>query len=162
MADIRYPAHLPCPQTTTVSVKERRAMSEGDPIRYRPIQRNDVQLEQLTFMFRSFQLSQDFMNWFRDDLFDGGAWFSAEWPLPKGKARAVRRFLGVPSFPTFMAAVGWKVSVLSEVRGTGLSDVQGGVAGVGWNVVTPVPIDNWSFSNGNFTGSVIDDGGGGA
>jgi hypothetical protein len=158
---IKYPAHLPCPQTTTVVSKERRASSEGEPYRYRPLQRNCVQLEQLTFMFPTFQDAKDFMTWYHEELFDGGAWFSATWPLPQGLTSAVRRFVGVPRFPTFMPLVGWKLHTAAEVRGNGLGEVTGGnEAPRGWSAD---PLHQaggvWTLANSNYT-AILASGGG--
>lgn len=128
---------------------------------YRPLQRNDVQFESLTFMFRTFEQSAEFMRWWKEDLHFGGAWFSADWPLPQG-GRAVRKFVSPPSLPTFMPTVGWTLSIVAEVRGEGLADVFGGEdAPRGWSTN---PIDQyrrefWTFANQNYTAILVDGGG---
>jgi hypothetical protein len=161
--ELRYPASLPCPQTSEVRSKERRLMTEEERSarQYRPLQRNDVQLESLTFMFRTFEQSAEFMRWWKEELHFGGAWFSADWPLPQG-GRAVRKFVSAPSLPTFMPTVGWTLSIVAEVRGEGLADVFGGEdAPRGWSTN---PIDQyrrefWTFANQNYTAILVDGGG---
>lgn len=124
MAAIEYPAGLPCPQTSTIALRERRAVSPGMPQRYRRLSQNPVQTETLTFVFPTFAQADRFMSWWRDDLSEGGAWFSAHWPVPQGGS-AVRKFITEPEWSEFVPLVGWRVSVQAEVRGAGTAQVDG-------------------------------------
>jgi hypothetical protein len=120
MAALEYPAGLPCPQTSTVTPAERRALSEPDrPRDARALQRDRLEFERITWPPMSAAESAEFDEWWRDTLTFGGAWFAAEWPLPRGMVSAVRKFRGQPRYE-FVSGKFWRVSALCEVRGRGL------------------------------------------
>lgn len=116
---IVYPMTLPIPQTSTVTPAERRALSDPQrPRAARAMQRDRLEFERITLPPLSETESDAFFTWWRDTLFRGGAWFAAEWPLPRGFVTAVRKFREQPRWQ-FVAGGDWRLSALCEVRGRG-------------------------------------------
>jgi hypothetical protein len=124
-----FPASLQVPQTLTLVSGERRLMSDR-MTQVRGIQRDRTWTEQVTF--RPFNAAQAavFDAWWRDDLIEGGAWFSAQWPHPtqggtfaighgfgEDYLTTVRRFIGPPQW-SFLGKDLWRVTATFEVRGT--------------------------------------------
>lgn len=116
MPAIEVPAEVPCPSASEVSPVERRLISD---LTYtaRTIERDERQYQTLSFVFSAEQAAA-FRLWWRNDLYHGGAWFSAPatWPTPAGLVVKVRRFISAPNWS--YASVGyWRVSIDCEVRG---------------------------------------------
>lgn len=120
MNNVVYPPSLPCPQTSTVTPGERRALSDADrPREARNIQRDRLEFERITFPPMSLTDCETLMVFWRDTLKRGGAWFSADWPLPRGMhVQAVRKFREQPKWQ-FVPGGFWQLSALCEVRGRG-------------------------------------------
>lgn len=119
MAAITYPAGLPCPQTSTVTPAERRALSDPNrPRDARALQRDRLEFERITWPPMPIEQSEELLTWWRNDLTYGGAWFTASWPLPRGEVAAVRKFREQPKWG-FIAGGFWRLSALCEVRGRG-------------------------------------------
>jgi hypothetical protein len=120
MAALEYPAGLPCPQTSTVTPAERRALSDSDrPRDARPLQRDRLEFERITWPPMTEAQSAEFDAWWRETLTFGGAWFAADWPLPRGMVTAVRKFREQPRLQ-FVPGGFWRISALCEVRGRGM------------------------------------------
>lgn len=123
MAAITYPATLPGPSIAPVTGAERRLIPPRDGVRQsRPAQLDRLAVQRVTFEFVDFADCQVFRQWFEGDLVEGGAWFSATWPLPQGWVSGVRRFLAPPRWD-FIPAIGWRVSAECQLRGRGLAPV---------------------------------------
>lgn len=123
MASVSYPSGLPCPQTSTVTPAERRALSNADrPREARNIQRDRLEYERLTWPPMRTEQTDILMAWWRDTLIFGGAWFESTWPLPRGLVAAVRKLREQPKWE-FVAGGFWRLSALCEVRGRGESPV---------------------------------------
>jgi hypothetical protein len=145
MAAIVYPATLPVPQTSTVTPAERRALSDAQrPRQARALQRDRLDYERLTFPPMDADHSAIFRAWWKDTLIYGGAWFAAQWPLPRGFVTAVRKFREQPRWE-FVPGGYWRVSALCEVRGAGELPTDGlvpmiyiGVEGNTYTVGPPV------------------------
>lgn len=116
---IAYPASLPTPQTSGVASSERRFLATPErPRQARAIQRDRSYTEQLSFPPMRAEQYAVWREWWRNDLLEGGAWFSAEWPLPQGYGTAVRKFLAAPDW-AFIPGGMWRISAVCEVRGAG-------------------------------------------
>lgn len=119
MPAIQVPAGVPCPQTSTVVPEEGRLLSEPDraPRAARTVELDERQFQTFTWMMSAEQAAT-FRDWWRNELYEGGAWFSAPdtWPQPEGFMVKVRRFIGAPAWS--YAGMGfWRVAVDCEVRG---------------------------------------------
>jgi hypothetical protein len=121
MASVSWPRTLPCPQTSTVTPAERRALSSADrPREARNIQRDRLEYERVTWPAMDIPKAGTILTFWRDTLKHGGAWFVADWPLPRGiHTQAVRKFREQPRWQ-FIAGGFWQLSALCEVRGRGL------------------------------------------
>lgn len=118
MPAIQYPTELPTPSTGDLTAFERRQITEGDgPRQDRAMQREWLALQELEFRFNESE-AETFQAWWDADLYQGGAWFSAVWPLPQGLVETARRFLGTPKWDLADAGI-WFVRADSEVRGGG-------------------------------------------
>jgi hypothetical protein len=106
---IAYPATLPDPIRAPMQSAERRILSTlPGPRNARALQRQRMAGQEIEFVF-TYAEAQAFAAWVKNDLIDGGAWFTANWPQPQGGA-GTRRFIGAPSSPTFVPNVGWHVT----------------------------------------------------
>jgi hypothetical protein len=120
MTAVLYPRSLPCPQTSVVTPAERRALSDPQrPREARNVQRDRLEYERVTWPpFDPDKAEAIFVFW-RDTLHRGGAWFTAEWPLPRGlRMQVVRKFREQPKWQ-FIPGGFWQLSALCEVRGRG-------------------------------------------
>jgi len=120
MASVAWPRTLPCPQTSTVTPAERRALSSADrPREARNIQRDRLEYERVTWPPFDQAKAEAILTFWRDTLQRGGAWFVADWPLPRGlRVQAVRKFREQPKWQ-FIPGGFWQLSALCEVRGRG-------------------------------------------
>lgn len=119
MALIEYPSTLPGPVSAPIQSAERRLLSQlPGPRNSRPGQRDRIETQQLSFVF-TFDETAIFDAWFKDDLSDGGAWFAASWPLPRGGI-GVRKFIGALEWSEYFTNVGWRLNATCEVRGLGI------------------------------------------
>lgn len=113
-----YPASLPCPQVSIVAPAERRLASDlSGNKQYRALQRDYLATERLQWTLRQDE-SETFQAWWRDELREGGAWFSAHWPSPQGGTLA-RRFTVPPRWEYIHNGAHkrmWRVSAECEVR----------------------------------------------
>lgn len=115
-----YPAELPVPQTSTVTPVERRALSDADyPREAVAIERDRMQIEEITLPPMQADQLAVFWAWWRNELVYGGAWFAATWPLPVGMVTAVRKFVGTPQ-REYIAPGFWRITAVCEVRGIGV------------------------------------------
>lgn len=120
MAVIRYPDNLPAPWVATIKSNERRALDDLPGLRQtRYLQRDRLATQQMQFVFYKLDDVQTFYAWVRDTLFEGGAWFAADWPLPQG-GTGVRKFIQKPAYPTLQGVGVWTVTATCEVRGRGV------------------------------------------
>src|SRR5438309_2184236 len=121
MAVVTYPKSLPCPQTSIVTPAERRALSSADrPRDARNIQRDRRDYERVTWPPFDPAKADAILTFWRDTLHHGGAWFVADWPLPRGRnIQVTRKFHDQPTWK-FIAGGLWQLSAVCEVRGLGL------------------------------------------
>jgi len=106
---IAYPATLPDPIRAPIQSAERRILSTlPGPRQARALQRQRMAGQEIEFVF-TYAEAQAFAAWVKNDLIDGGAWFTANWPQPQG-GPGTRRFIGAPSSPKFVPNVGWHVT----------------------------------------------------
>lgn len=116
---LQSPPTLPVPQTSTVTPAERRALSDSNrPRDARALQRDRLDYERITWPPMAPAKTQVLLDWWRDELIYGGAWFSATWPLPRGFVSAVRKMREQPRWQ-FVPGGYWRISALCEVRGRG-------------------------------------------
>lgn len=121
MTAIAYPPALPGPISAPLQSVERRLLSSlPGPRQSRALQRDRLAGQQVDFIFTNAQAAI-FAAWVKNDLYEGGAWFSANWQQPQGGPGA-RRFIGAPSYPQYLPAFGWHVSAVCEVRGQGVTE----------------------------------------
>lgn len=120
---IDYPASLPCPQTAALSLAERRRIGQYAVRETSPLWRDSAgSMYRATFVFKSYEQMQTFMEWGEETAHHWAAWFNADgWPLPRGRG-GVFRFVGAPSFPEFLPTLqSWRIAATFEVRGASVS-----------------------------------------
>ncbi len=112
-----YPSVLPCPASLTFVPRERRLLPTVDPLvnNARQVQLDDVSQVRATFVLTE-DKAQVWSDWYETDLQEGGAWFTASWPLPQGRGPANWRMVGGPSWALLNGAGQWQVSVQFEVQ----------------------------------------------
>lgn len=150
---IVYPESLPCPQTSSVTAADRRLLTDkdrprGDAI---AIQRDRLEFEQVTWPPLNAIQTATLRAWWKDVLIEGGAWFEATWPMPRGRVPTVRKFTGSLQWE-FIAGGFWRVSGTTEVRGRGLSPL----------TAVDDPFDEFNalvlrFDSGNGSTAFLDD-----
>lgn len=134
-----FPTSLPCPQTETVTPFDRgQRSSEDRPREARALSLDRLAIVRATWPPLSPEDAATFYAFWKDDLFDGGAWFNATWPLPQGKVPAVFKFVQQPRF-RFVPGGRWRVEAVLEQRGRGQSVIAGGTPGV--------PSNPWNSAN---------------
>jgi hypothetical protein len=96
------------------------------PFDARAFQRDRHAIQRVTFPAMTAAEVKIFSDWYQDDLYNGGCWFAATWPLPEGIVAAVRRFMQPPRFEYLYSGF-WRISAVFEVRGRGMLPVRGPV-----------------------------------
>lgn len=131
-----YPTTLRVPQTEIVTPMERAQFSDPDrPREARALSRDRLAIVRATWAPMSPAEAAIFEQWWRVDVYEGGAWFNATWPLPQGMVPAVFRFIEQPRW-RFVPGGRWRVEAVLEQRGRGLSVIDGpnsGPASNPWN-----------------------------
>lgn len=123
-----YPTTLPVPQTETVTPFDRAQYSNRDrPREARALSLDRLALVRATWPPLSPAEAAIFEAWWRVDIYQGGAWFNATWPLPQGSVPAVFRFIEQPRW-RFVPGGRWRLEGLLEQRGRGLSVIDGAAA----------------------------------
>lgn len=124
-APIIYPDGFPCPLTSSLQRTEGRLLSQlAGPRQSRVASRDKVRTRQVTFMLESPAQCIAWLSWGLSTLQNWAAWFSVSWPLPEGGA-ANHRFLGVPSYPQFVAGLnGWQVQATLQIAGRAMAPTQ--------------------------------------
>lgn len=119
MAQLSYPATLPAPHEIDMAPTERRRLSDVPGVLSAAGKWRDFGGEQaLRWVFSRAEMTL-FQDWVRDDLQDGGAWFSSDWRQPNGLAGGVRRFVSPPTYSHISqdGAGLWNVEATVEIRG---------------------------------------------
>lgn len=117
MAALVYPPQLPCPTAAPITSTERRALSSLDGLRRsRALWRDRHATRTVQFAF-TFAEVQAFSAWVDDVLLLAGSWFACDWRMPDGSTVSVCRFITPPSYPEYLAGIGWRVTADVEVRG---------------------------------------------
>ncbi len=120
-----YPVALPCPQTELVTPFERGQASDKErPREARALSRDRLALVRATWPPLSPADAATFYQWWSADIYQGGAWFNATWPLPQGKVGAVFRFIEQPRW-RFVSGGRWRIEGLLEQRGRGEPVIDG-------------------------------------
>lgn len=133
---IDYPAFLPTPQRSTVSPAEGRQLFEQNLPRFaRAISTENRQFESLQWPAMSSADHEALMDWWKNTLIYGGAWFNATWPLPRGRIAAVRRMMRPPK-REYAGKGMWRTTAVCEVRGLSQPAQEGtpdaGTPVIGW------------------------------
>lgn len=112
-----YPTSLPAPAALSFVSRERRLLQPVDPLvnNARQFQRDDVPNVQAVFRLTEAQ-SESWSDFYETDLQQGGAWFTANWPLPQGRGYANWRMVGGPAWSLLDGAGQWAVTVQFEVQ----------------------------------------------
>lgn len=119
MSSLTYPSSLPCPKSSTVTPVERRALSNAArPREARALARDRLEVEKIEFPPMTPIEFATFRVWWESDLVLGGAWFAADWPLPRGIITAVRKFIGAPVW-SYLPGGFWRITATCQVRGRG-------------------------------------------
>ena len=130
-----YPSGLRVPQTENVTPFDRSQPSDRDrPRESRALSLDRLAVVRATWPPFSPAESAIFEQWWRVQLYEGGAWFNATWPLPQGRVPAVFRFIEQPRW-RFVPGGRWRVEAVLEQRGRGISVIDGGAAegpGIAW------------------------------
>lgn len=95
---VKYPEDLPCPQVDTdLTPRERRYISDvGEVKKLRRFQSTfQAERHRISFVFTRAQAAA-FMEWYKEDIIDGGAWFYADWPILHKEKRIAYRFVTRP------------------------------------------------------------------
>lgn len=119
-----YPPELPGPTSAPLTPTERRLRSEiPGPMQLRGVQRDFHGVQRLQFVFTADQ-ARKFREWWEIDLYRGGMWFSADWPLPWARKGNVYRFRSAPSWEFIPGGPRGRgvrrLSIEVEVRGRGV------------------------------------------
>lgn len=120
-----YPSGLRVPQTENVTPFDRSQPSDRD----RPRESRALSLDRLAVVRATWPPftpaeAAIFEQWWRVQLYEGGAWFNATWPLPQGRVPAVFRFIEQPRW-RFVPGGLWRVEAVLEQRGRGLTVIDG-------------------------------------
>jgi len=147
-----YPSGLPVPQTETVTPFDRAQLSNADrPREARALSLDRLAVVRATWPPLSPADAAIFEQWWRVQIYEGGAWFNATWPLPQGAVPAVFRFIEQPRW-RFVPGGRWRIEGLLEQRGRGLSVIDGPNSGVPsnpWNSANE--LGTVIFTDGDFT-----------
>lgn len=136
---IDYPLSLPVPQTMLVTPMDRAARSDPDrPREARALSRDRLDIVRATWPPLSPEQAAVFQGFWRDDIYQGGAWFNASWPLPQGTVPAVYKFIQQPRW-RFVPGGMWRIEALLEKRGRTLRVVDGTAPGI--------PSNPWNSAN---------------
>ncbi|MBP7621055.1 MAG: hypothetical protein KA745_08825 [Gemmatimonadales bacterium] len=134
-----YPAGLRVPQTENVTPFDRSQTSNHDrPRESRALSLDRLAVVRATWPPFSPAEAAIFEQWWRVDLYDGGAWFNATWPLPQGRVPAVFRFIEQPRW-RFVPGGRWRIEGVLEQRGRGLTVIDGPNSGP--------PSNPWNSAN---------------
>jgi hypothetical protein len=127
MALLEYPSTLRAPTAAPLARTERRLLDEiPGPRDGRVTQRDRLSGQDLEFIFTYAEL--EIWSAWLETIFEAGAWFSARWAQPEGGV-GIRRFIGVPSYPVYVANVGFRVQGRVEIRGASVAEVSDGGGG---------------------------------
>ena len=149
-----YPIGLPVPQTETVTPFDRAQLSNQDrPREARALSTDRLAVVRATWPPLSPTDAAIFQEWWKVQIYQGGAWFNATWPLPQGSVPAVFRFIEQPRW-RFVPGGRWRIEGVLEQRGRGLSVIDGPNAGPPsnpWNSANEVGLV--TFTDSDFTAS---------
>lgn len=149
-----YPTTLPIPQTASVTPFDRAQLSNGDrPREARALSTDRLAVVRATWPPLSPADAAVFQEWWQVQIYEGGAWFNATWPLPQGTVEAVFRFIEQPRW-RFVPGGRWRIEGVLEQRGRGLSVIDGpntGSPSTPWN--SENELGAVTFSDGDFTAS---------
>lgn len=134
-----YPTTLRVPQTEIVTPIGRAQLSDPDrPREARALSRDRLAIVRATWAPMSPAKAAIFEQWWRVDIYEGGAWFNATWPLPQGVVPAVFRFIEQPRW-RFVPGGRWRIEGVLEQRGRGLTVIDGPNSGP--------PSNPWNSAN---------------
>ncbi len=120
-----YPTALRVPQTENVTPFERAQLSDADrPRDARALSLDRLAIVRATWAPLSPAEAEIFRTWWKDEIYEGGAWFNATWPLPQGMVPAVFRFIEQPRW-RFVPGGRWRVEAVLEQRGRGEPVIDG-------------------------------------
>lgn len=133
MAGLPYPAELPRPVSSrfTPAPRVRRSDLPG-PVAQAARERDFRGTAELGWILTETE-AQLWQDWWQYELREGGALFSAAWPLPAGYgADSVRKFIGAPQWAMLNRSA-WRVAATTEVLGR-YAELQGGfdARAAGW------------------------------
>ena len=147
-----YPSGLRVPQTENVTPFDRSQPSDRDrPRESRALSLDRLAVVRATWPPFSPAEAAIFEQWWRVQLYEGGAWFNATWPLPQGRVPAVFRFIEQPRW-RFVPGGRWRIEAVLEQRGRGLTVIDGSNSGPPsnpWNSANE--LGSVVFTDGDFT-----------
>lgn len=122
MTTIVFPASVPSPSVSTITLAERRVLSDvnGGPQQARGIQNDYLGTQHVEWSLLDATAAAAIDDWWTNTLSFGGAWFVSTWPSPQGWISLVRRFVGALQW-THLAGGYWRLSATCQVRGRGLA-----------------------------------------
>lgn len=136
-----YPTTLPVPQTEDVTPFDRGQLSNADrPRDARALSTDRLAVVRATWPPLSPAQAAVFQQWWKTEIYEGGAWFNATWPLPQGRVPAVFRFIQQPRW-RFVPGGRWRIEAVLELRGRGVSVIDGS-AGSAFEIAWFDPIDD--------------------
>jgi hypothetical protein len=122
-----YPSTLPVPQTANITPFERAQLSNADrPREARALSTDRLATVRATWPPLSPADAAVFRAWWKDEIYEGGAWFNATWPLPQGTVEAVFRFIQQPRW-RFVPGGRWRIEAVMELRGRTQPVIDGSV-----------------------------------
>jgi len=114
---IEFPSTLPVPDPGAVKPTERRLVSALPGLQQvRRIQADYLATQEVSWLLTPAEAEIMYEWWV--SILAGGLWFAADWPLPKGWAVAVRRFIGELTWE-HVPGGNWRVKGITEIRGEG-------------------------------------------
>lgn len=112
---IIYPTDLPGPRIADIDPKDRLRESKGNGLREVSAKSYDrISYQRLAWTLSAEQ-AEVWNDWWADDLYFGGRWFSATWPHPRGFFSIERKFMAVPVW-THVGGGAYQLAVDCEVR----------------------------------------------
>lgn len=117
--DINYPAGLPFPEREGYSINHvqpfvRTELSDGRAAQWRRFS-NVPSIVDVSWIFHGDTIVAAFEAWFRDQLFDGAAWFNCPLRTPVGTKMYVCRFTQMYQGPFLVGKCAWSVSAQLEI-----------------------------------------------
>lgn len=127
---VAYPSTLPNPRVADITARERRRAAPGNGAREFTAQSRDRLSTQRLAWTMAPETVEAWVTWWQNDLNEGGQWFTASWPHPRGSHAIRRRFIGQPNW-IHRGNGAYDLQIDCEVRDVVATAISGGGGGGG-------------------------------